>query len=110
MDSLWLSNTNDPASYELHSVVVSPAFINDIVDGDAVEGVISPDDARNEWAEVLRTKQLSSKPERLYISGKGNWLMRLSRCGNFSHFRNLVLAKSAPIAHNCYCETPMVGF
>jgi hypothetical protein len=57
-------------------VVVSPAYIQNVMDGQTVDGVVSPD-KYNEWPLVLRDKQFGPGPEFSYVSGKRNWLVQI---------------------------------
>ena len=60
-----------------HFKVVSPAYIHDIMNGEAVEGVFTPDDPLVEWETVLRKGEMGPRAEPPYISGKGEWLVRI---------------------------------
>jgi hypothetical protein len=57
-------------------IVVSPAYIADIVNGQVVEGVVSPCSG-NTWDSMLKSKRFGPKPEDPYVSGKGKWLAKL---------------------------------
>jgi hypothetical protein len=60
-----------------HFLVVSPAYIYNIMNGEAVEGVGSPDDQLGEWEIIRRTGKIGPRPEGPYVSGKGKWLVRI---------------------------------
>lgn len=63
---------------EPYFLAVAPVYIHDIMDGKAVEGVISPElGDPSGWKFVFATGFLGPEAERPYVSGKGNWLIRL---------------------------------
>lgn len=57
--------------------VVSPAYIHEIMRGEAVEGVHTPDDPSGGWETFRRTGELGPRPEGPYISGKGKWIVKI---------------------------------
>jgi hypothetical protein len=57
--------------------IVSPAYIHEIINREAVEGVLTPDDPSGGWGTVLRRGEMGPRPEVPYISGKGKWLVRI---------------------------------
>lgn len=59
-----------------HYTVISPAYIHDIMNGETVEGVVTPDD-QSGWEKVLRTGRLGPEIEVPYTSGKGDWLVKV---------------------------------
>jgi hypothetical protein len=60
-----------------HFKVVSPAYIHEIMNGEAVEGVLTPDDTSGGWGTILRTGEIGPRPEGPYVSGKGKWMVRI---------------------------------
>jgi hypothetical protein len=60
-----------------HFLVVSPAYIYDIMDREAIEGVLSPDDPSGGWETIPRTGEIGPRLERPYVSGKEKWLVRI---------------------------------
>jgi hypothetical protein len=46
----------------LYFLVVSPAYISGIMDGEAMGKVTTPDDRSGGWSEMLRTGKLSPAP------------------------------------------------
>lgn len=67
------------ASYFL---VVSPAYVFDIMNGEAMDGVTSPDeldDKTGGWSRVLREGCFSPAPAFPYVSGKSNCLVEVIR-------------------------------
>lgn len=59
-----------------HFRIVSPAYIHEIMNGEAVEGVLTPDDSSGGWETILRTGEIGPRPEGPYLSGKGKWMVR----------------------------------
>ncbi|KAL2071270.1 hypothetical protein VTL71DRAFT_12505 [Oculimacula yallundae] len=57
--------------------VVSPVYIHEIMNGEVVEGVTTPDDSSGEWETALRTGEWGPRPERPYVSGKGKWMVKV---------------------------------
>ncbi|KAK3935043.1 heterokaryon incompatibility protein-domain-containing protein [Diplogelasinospora grovesii] len=64
------------ASYFL---VVSPAYVFDIMNGEAVDRVFTPDDKIGGWSRILKSGCLSPAPLSSYISGRSNWLVEVIR-------------------------------
>jgi hypothetical protein len=60
-----------------HFVVVSPAYLSDIMNGQAVAGVTSPDDKCGGWSRVLKTGRLGPPLAYSYVSGRSNWLVEV---------------------------------
>ena len=58
--------------------VVSPAYINDVMDGQAVDGVVTPD-KHNMWPSILKNRQIGPGPEYPYVSGKDERLVQIIR-------------------------------
>lgn len=57
-------------------VVVSPAYVHNMMNGQTVDEVFGPD-KYNEWPSVLKNKQFSPWPKYSYVSGKGKWLVQI---------------------------------
>ncbi|KAF2273044.1 uncharacterized protein EI97DRAFT_436470 [Westerdykella ornata] len=62
-----------------HFLVVSPAYIPDIMNGEAMEGVATPDDRVGDWSRVLKEGCLGPAPVVSYQSGRSNWLVEVIR-------------------------------
>jgi hypothetical protein len=60
-------------------LVVSPAYISGIMDGEAMGKVTTPDDRSGGWSEMLRRGNLSPAPVFQYISGEGRYLVEVIR-------------------------------
>lgn len=60
-------------------LVVSPAYIFDVMNGEAVDSVVTPDDKSGGWSRVLKEKCLGPAPDFSYVSGKSNWLVEVIR-------------------------------
>jgi hypothetical protein len=63
----------------LYFLVVSPAYISRIMDGEAIGKVTTPNDRSGGWSEMLRTGKLSPAPVFQYISGEGRYLVEVIR-------------------------------
>jgi len=55
-----------------HFLVVSPAYICDIMNGEAMDGVTTPDDNYGGWPRVLAEGRLGTTPAFSYESGRSN--------------------------------------
>lgn len=63
-----------------HFLVVSPAYIGDVMNGEVVHGVHAPDDDETGgWSRVLREGCLEPAPVVPYVSGRRNWLVQVIR-------------------------------
>lgn len=62
-----------------HFLVVSPAYISDIMHGEAVVGVSTPDEKDGGWSRALEKGCLSPTPVFSYISGRRDWLVEVIR-------------------------------
>jgi len=53
-------------------LVVSPAYICDIMNGEAMDGVTTPDDNYGSWPRILAERRLGTTPAFSYESGRSN--------------------------------------
>ncbi|KAH7087430.1 heterokaryon incompatibility protein-domain-containing protein [Paraphoma chrysanthemicola] len=60
-------------------VVVSPAYITDIMNAEAMNGVRTPDDKSGGWIRTLKDRCFSPAPVYSYRSGRSNWLVEVIR-------------------------------
>jgi hypothetical protein len=60
-------------------LVVSPAYIFGIMNGETMDGVITPDDKTGGWPRVLKEGIASYAPAFPYVSGRSNWLVEVIR-------------------------------
>lgn len=62
-----------------HFLVVSPAYIADIMNGEAMDGVTTPNAKDGGWPRVLESGVLSAAPASTYESGKSRWVVEVIR-------------------------------
>ena len=62
-----------------HFLVVSPAYMSDIMHGEAMGGVVTPDEKDGGWSRALEKGSLSPTPVFFYISGRRDWLVEVIR-------------------------------
>jgi hypothetical protein len=62
-----------------HFLVISPAYIADIMNGEAMKDVITPDVKDGGWHRVLQSGIVSPAPARPYVSGKDRWVVEVIR-------------------------------
>jgi hypothetical protein len=60
-------------------LVVSPAYISDIMNGEAMDRVTTPDDKIGGWSMMPKKGCLSPAPVSSYLSGRSNWLVEVIR-------------------------------
>jgi hypothetical protein len=60
-------------------LVVSPAYIFDIMNGETMDRVATPDDKIGGWSKMLKGGCLSPAPVFSYVSGRSNWLVEVIR-------------------------------
>lgn len=60
-------------------LVVSPAYVSEFMNGEAMEGVVSPDDSSGGWPRILKRRSLSPAPVFSYPSGRRKWLVEVIR-------------------------------
>jgi hypothetical protein len=60
-------------------LVVSPAYICDIMNGEAMHGVTTPDEKDGGWASTLKKGYLSYAPRFSYVSGRSDCLVEVIR-------------------------------
>ena len=60
-------------------LVVSPAYICDIMNGEAMDRVATPDDRFGGWSRILKEGYLSHAPVFSYVSGRSKWLVEVIR-------------------------------
>lgn len=65
----------------LYHLVASPAYIFDIMNGEAMDGVTTPDadDKMGGWSRILKTGFISYAPASSYVSGRNKWLVEVIR-------------------------------
>ena len=59
--------------------VASPIYVFDIMYGEAMDGVTTPDDNFGGWSIILETGILGPAPAEPYISGKSKWEVKVIR-------------------------------
>jgi hypothetical protein len=62
-----------------HFLVVSPAYIPGIMNGELMDAVTTPDKKDGGWSRVLKEGCLSSANASLYMSGRDKWLVEVIR-------------------------------
>jgi hypothetical protein len=60
-------------------LVASPAYVSDVMNGEAMDGVETPDDNFGGWSRVLETKKLGPSFAKPYVSGRSKWKVRVIR-------------------------------
>ncbi|KAJ4363884.1 hypothetical protein N0V83_009336 [Neocucurbitaria cava] len=60
-------------------LVVSPAYVFDIMNGEAMDRVVTPDDKTGGWSSMLKGECFSLTPVFSYVSGRSNWLVEVIR-------------------------------
>lgn len=58
-------------------LVVSPAYISDIMNGEVMDRVMTPDDNIGGWSTMLKEGYLSPAPVFSYVSGRSGWLVEV---------------------------------
>jgi hypothetical protein len=58
-------------------LVASPAYIFDIMNGEAMDEVTTPDDRFGGWSTMLKERSLRPGPVSSYSSGRCNWLVEV---------------------------------
>lgn len=60
-------------------LVVSPAYIFDIMNGEVMDRVVTPDDRSGGWPRILKQRYFSPAPVFPYVSGRREWLVEVIR-------------------------------
>jgi hypothetical protein len=69
----------DPPRTASHFLVVSPAYIPGIMNGELMDAVTTPDDKYGGWSRVLKEGCLGSAHGSSYVSGRDKWLVEVIR-------------------------------